>query len=72
MMYTEPAPRWQQFHAAPAMVDIQKTYFKKPVTHVESHASAVGLLKRPENSTIKAIINQSIKKNKVTKFHLKS
>ena len=60
MVYTELVPRWQQFHVAPAMpalkyttsVDIQKTRYKKLVTHVESHASAVGLLKRVENSAI--------------------
>ena len=56
MMYTELAPRRQQFHVAPAMpalkyttsVDIPKTYYKKLVTHVESNASAVGLLESGE------------------------
>ena len=60
MVYTELAPRRQQFHEASAMpglkyttsVDIQKTRYKKLVTHVESHASAVSLLKRAENSAI--------------------
>ena len=60
MVYTELAPRRQQFHVAPAMralkyttsVDIQKTLYKKLVTHVESHASAANLLKRAENSAI--------------------
>ena len=66
MVYTEPAPRWLQFHVAPAMpalkyttsVDIQKkkkkkkTRYKKRVTHVEPQASAVSLLKRAENSAI--------------------
>ena len=61
MVYTELAPRRQQFHVAPAMpvlkyttsVDIQKTRYKKLVTHVESHASAVCLLaKRADNSAI--------------------
>ena len=60
MVYTELAPRQQQFHVAPAMpalkyttsVDIQKTRYKKLVTHVESHASAESLLKRVENSTM--------------------
>ena len=60
MVYTELSPRRQQFHVAPAMpalkyttsVDIQKTRCKKPVTQVESHASAVCLLKRAENSAI--------------------
>ena len=60
MVYTELAPRRQQFHVAPAMpalkyttlVDIQKMRYKKLVTHVESHARAVSLLKRAENSAI--------------------
>ena len=60
MVYTELAPKRQQFHVAPAMpalkyttsVDIQKTHYKKLVTHVEPQASAVSLLKRAENSTI--------------------
>ena len=62
MVYTELAPRWLQFHVAPAMpalkyttsVDIQKTRYKKKklVTHVEPQASAVSLLKRAENSAI--------------------
>ena len=59
-VYTELAPRRQQFHVAPAMpaVDIQKMRYKKLVTHVESHARAVSLLKRAENSAIEAINNQ--------------
>ena len=60
MVYTGLAPRRQHFHVAPAMpvlkyttsVDIQKTCYKKLVTHVESHASAVSLFKRAENSDI--------------------
>ena len=60
MVYTELAPRQQQFHVAPAMsalkyttsVDIQKRRYKKLDTHVESRASAVSLLKRAENSAI--------------------
>ena len=60
MVYTELAPKWLQFHVAPAMpalkyttsVDIQKTRYKKLVTHVEPQASAVSLLKRAENSAI--------------------
>ena len=65
MVYTKLAPRWLQFHVAPAVpalkyttsVDIQKTTtnktrFKKRVTHVEPQASAVSLLKRAENSAI--------------------
>ena len=60
MVYTELASRRQQFHVAPAMpalkyitsVDKKKKERKKLVTHVESHASAVSLPKRAENSTI--------------------
>ena len=60
MVYTELAPRRQQFHLAPAMpalkyttsVDIKKTRYKKLVTQVESHESAVSLLKRAENSAV--------------------
>ena len=37
-----------------------KTRYKKLVTHVESHASAVSLLKRAENSAIQAIIEPEI------------
>ena len=59
MVYTDLAPRRQQFHVAPALpalkyttsVDIQKRY-KRLVTHVELHASAVSLLKRAENSAV--------------------
>ena len=60
MVYTELAPRWLQFHVAPAMpalkyttlVDIQKTPYEKLVTHIEPQASVVSLLKRAENSAI--------------------
>ena len=60
MVYSELAPRRQQFHVAPAMpalkyitsVDIQKTRYKKLVTHVESHQNAMSLFKRAENSAI--------------------
>ena len=60
MVYTELAPTRQQFHVAPAMsalkyttsVELEKSRYKKLVTHVESHASAVGLLKLAENSTL--------------------
>ena len=56
MVYTELAPRRQQFHVAPAMpalkyttsVDIQKTCYEKLVTH----ASSASLLKRAKNSTV--------------------
>ena len=37
-------------------VDIQKTRYKKLVTHIESHASAVSLLESGEQRYIKAII----------------
>ena len=68
IVYTELVPRRQQFHVAPAMsalkdttlVDLQTSCYKDLVTHVESHASAVSLLKRAENSAIQAIINQSV------------
>ena len=54
---THIAPIRQQFHVAPAIPALSahyfggysKTRYKKLVTHVESHASAVGL---PENSAI--------------------
>ena len=60
MVYTEHGLRWQQFHMAPAMpalkyttsVDIQKTHYKKLVTHVGPQVSAVSLLKRAENSAV--------------------
>ena len=60
MVYTELAPKRQQFHVAPAMpalkyttsVDIQRIRYKKLVTHVAPHASAVSLLKRAENVPI--------------------
>ena len=63
MVYTEFAPRWQQFHLAPAMQQpksaittplqwIFKKRVIKLVTNVEPHASAVSLLKRAENSAI--------------------
>ena len=60
MVYIELAPKRQQFHVAPAMpalkyttsVDIQETRYKKLVSHVELHASAVSLLKRAENSAV--------------------
>ena len=60
MVYTELALRWQQFHVAPAVpalkyntsVTIKKTRYEKQITRVESHVSAVSLLKRAENSTV--------------------
>ena len=58
-------PRRQQFHVAPAMPALQvhhfggysKTHYKKLVTQVESHASAVTLLESGEQRYIKAISN---------------
>ena len=52
MVYTEFVLRQQQFHVGPAMPALQAHHFdgysemhyKKLVTHVESHASAVSLL----------------------------
>ena len=64
MVYTDLAPRRQQFHVVPAMPALMYTTsvtiflyfflmrFKKLVTHVELHASPVSLLKRAENSAI--------------------
>ena len=54
MVYTELAPRWLQFHVAPAMPApwIFKKRVIKLVTHAEPQASAVSLLKRAENSAI--------------------
>ena len=56
MVYTELVPRRQQFHVAPTMPALQvhcfggysKMCYKKLVTHVESHASAVSLLESKE------------------------
>ena len=64
MVYTELVLRQQQFHVAPAMpalkyttsMDIQKKRYKKLVTHVESHASAVSLLESGEQRYIKALL----------------
>ena len=63
MVYTELAPRRQQFHVAPAMPALlvhhfggfSKTRYIKLATHVESHASAVSLLESGELRSIKAI-----------------
>ena len=66
MVYTELAPRRLQFHVAPAIPALyvhhfsgylfKKTRYKKLVTHVESHASAVSLVESGEQRYIKAII----------------
>ena len=40
--------------------------YKKLVTHVEPHASAVSLLKRAENSAVQVIINQKTNKKTTT------
>ena len=60
MVYTELAPRRQQFHVAPAMPALKVHHFggysknahKNLFTDVKSHASAVSLFKRAENSAI--------------------
>ena len=67
MVYTELVWGQLQLHMAPAMpvlkyttsVGIQKTLYKKLVTHVESHVSAVSLLKSGEERYISN--HQSIK-----------
>jgi len=51
MMHTEHVPRWQQFHMAPAMlqlnssattsVDIQNALYKAAVALSESHTTGV-------------------------------
>ena len=70
MVYTELALRRQKFHVAPSMaaleyttlVELQKPRYKKLVTHVESHASAVSLLESGEQRYIKAINNTTTNK----------
>ena len=60
---TQNAPRCQQFHVAPAILApyvrhfgrYSETRYKKLVTRVESHASAVGLLESGKQRYIKAI-----------------
>ena len=71
MVYTELAPRRQQFHVAPAMPELKvhlseysKTRYKKLVTFVELHASAVSLLESREQRYIKAISNNNNVPNK--------
>ena len=76
MVYTELAPRQQQFHVAPAMpalkyttsVDVQKMRHKKLVTHVESHASAVSL--RSRERRIALYKRSSIKINHSLALHV--
>ena len=50
-------------HASAVSTPLQWIFFfkhyKKPVMHVEPHASTVSLLKRAENSAIYVIINQT-------------
>ena len=58
-MWHQPCQRWKYTTS----VDIKKkkkkkTRYKKLVTRVESHASAVSLLKRAENSAKRSSINQ--------------
>ena len=60
MVYAELAPRGQQFHVTPTMPALEvhhfsgysETRYTKLVTRVESHASAVSLFKRAENSAM--------------------
>ena len=67
MVYTQRAPRRQQFHVAPAMqqpesavttsVDIQNTLCKVIVTHSESHTTtAQWVISEAENSAIVTIV----------------
>ena len=66
-MYTELAPRWLQFHVAPAMPALKvhhfggysETRYKELFTHVESYTSAVSLLESGEQRYIKAISNDN-------------
>ena len=48
-------------------MDIQKTRYKKLVTRVESHASAVSLLESGEQRYIKAINNNNNKSSEHSK-----
>ena len=57
-MWHQPCQRYKYTTS----VNIKKTRYKKLVTHVEPHASAVSLLKRTENSAINISDHQSIKK----------
>ena len=71
MVYTEFAPRWQQFHLAPAMQQpksaistplpwILKDTLQKGYAHSESHVTCtVSLLKSREQHYIKAINNNN-------------
>ena len=74
--FIQNAPRRQQFHAAPAMSKpnsavstplgwMFKTRYKKLVTHIESHASAVSLLQSGEKRCIKAINNNNNNSNRI-------
>ena len=68
MVYTELAPRQQQFHVAPAMpafkyttsVDIRKTRYKKLVTHVVTCERSEPSQESGEQCYIKAIISLSL------------
>ena len=65
MVYTELALRWQQFHVASAMPALRWIFKKRAIKsqslrHVGSHASAVSLLKRAENTARYISDHQSI------------
>ena len=57
MVYTERAETASVSRGTSHFGGYSKTRYKKLVTHVESHASAVSLLESGEQRFIKAIIN---------------
>ena len=67
MVYTELAPRRQQFHVVPAMPALlvhrfggySRARYKKVVIRVESHASAMSLVESGEEGHIKVINNNN-------------
>ena len=69
--WTLNAPRWQQFHVAPANASavstplrwIFKDVHKKLVTRVESHPGAASLLESGEWRYVKAIKNNNKNNN---------
>ena len=73
---TQNAPKWQQFHVAPAIPALkvhhfdgfkkkrEKKRYKKPFTQAESHVSAVSLLKSGAQHYIKATNNKITGKTK--------
>ena len=78
MVYTELAPRRQQFHVAPAMPALlvhhfggySRARYKKVVIHVESHASAVSLVESGEEGHIKVINNNNTSTSEGIKPHI--